>query len=121
MDLEVGPDSSSVRCVQAFEGRAHRRMSAHVSSVLAGYSPVALTISVRTIQTAVLIETLVALGAEVSWSSCVRLKANVLHNGTEVEGIFLHIEHLLDPGPCCCRVRVYFTTREKHQLIDLFD
>ena len=30
-----------------------------------------LTLSIRTIQTAVLIETLTCLGAEVTWSSCV--------------------------------------------------
>lgn len=65
-----------------------------------------------------LIETLVALGAEVSWSSCVRIGTSTLHSNTEMEAVFPCIEHLLDPGPRCCRVRVYIITRERHQLID---
>ncbi len=44
-----------------------------------------------TIQTAVLIETLVDLGAQVSWSSC-----NIF--STQLE----QLQHLLHPGPCCC-------------------
>lgn len=48
----------------------------------------ALILCCRTIQTAVLIETLVALGAEVSWSSCVRAQASGLHMGTNFFSLY---------------------------------
>lgn len=44
-------------------------MSSHVSWRRAVATPL-VELSYRTIQTAVLIETLTALGAEVTWSSC---------------------------------------------------
>lgn len=57
------------------EGGSHRWLLAYVSfkrpySAAHDLESINLMIS-RTIQTAVLIETLVALGAEVTWSSCV--------------------------------------------------
>lgn len=48
-------------------------MSAHVSSN-DNYVVADILILCRTIQTAVLIETLTALGAQVTWSSCVRIE-----------------------------------------------
>lgn len=65
---------------EALEGCSHRWMSPYVcisssprlnliTSITCAH-PTALAF--RTIQTAVLIETLTALGAEVTWSSCVR-------------------------------------------------
>lgn len=66
----------------------------------------------RTIQTAVLIETLTTLGAEVTWSSCVRTRDNLLLEAacfnlvhTRLGFTFRLLEHLLHPGPCRCRVR----------------
>ena len=50
-----------------------------------------------TIQTAVLIETLTALGAEVTWSSCVRFP--LPRPSVNADPIPL-LEHLLHPGPC---------------------
>lgn len=59
----------------------------------------------RTIQTAVLIETLTALGAEVTWSSCVGVHDYVIIARHSLSSI----EYLLDPGPCCrCVSRYYF-------------
>lgn len=56
--------------------------------------------SKRTIQTAVLIETLTALGAEVAWSSCVCVNlpfpSMLLHSSST--------EHLLHSRSCCCCV-----------------
>ena len=62
----------TVRRAAALEGCSHRRMSPHVSSsfVVRSLSHADI-VAHRTIQTAVLIETLTALGAEVTWSSCV--------------------------------------------------
>ncbi len=52
----------------------------------------------RTIQTAVLIETLIALGAEVTWSSCVRLPSDALNfhlplSNLHVQNIFSTQDH----------------------------
>jgi adenosylhomocysteinase len=74
---------------------------------------------VRTIQTAVLIETLTALGAEVTWSSCVRSfnpsPAFLLRQTDD------HIERLFYSGSCCCCV-CYFIPRRRgiHNLRDVF-
>ena len=56
----------------------------------------------RTIQTAVLIETLTALGAEVTWSSCVSIKETIPLLRLLISLQFP--EHLLDPGSRCCCV-----------------
>ena len=57
-----------------------------------------------TIQTAVLIETLTALGAEVTWSSCVRLFPPSLSLAVKRVSDLL-LEYFLYPRPCCRRHR----------------
>jgi hypothetical protein len=56
----------------------------------------------RTIQTAVLIETLTALGAEVTWSSCVC----DISTDSLIPELKEHTEHLLHPRSCCSCVRL---------------
>ena len=62
----------SVQTFSAFERRTYRWMPAHVRLEKKYMLSFLVWLELRTIQTAVLIETLTALGAEVTWSSCVK-------------------------------------------------
>jgi hypothetical protein len=95
---------------QAIDWCPHRWLPSHVCRSLLNDTRYLTT--QRTVQTAVLIETLTALGAEVTWSSCVSV---VLDYDRDSLLIFSS-EHLLYSGSCCCCVSATQTSPTSHNL-----
>ncbi len=91
-----------VRSHPALEGCPYRWMPSHVSIISSSNNFYVIDKICRTIQTAVLIETLTALGAEVTWSSCVS-SANLAYQFCASDPAIK--EHLFHARPCCRCVR----------------